>query len=200
MRYDTDGAPTGKIDHMAEGESLIPEVFRKPVILKFAAAYMRQVQDLENAAWDLFTLRFLANATGDALEKWGRLVGELRNGDGDEFYRVRITVRIAVNRSRGNFGDLRRIALLIFGHDRFRIWAHRKTVAIHVFAPYATPATRTQALRWFTLAKVAGESLRLYQSVDTHPLMMVASTDSIPTLGMELSTAPGSGGRIMGEI
>ena len=200
MRYDTNGAPTGKVDHAAEGDSLIPAILRFPLVLAWLATYTKQLQDAEDALWQLFTLRFLSIATGDALDKWGRLVGEARNLDADDFYRVRSMVRIAVNRSRGNFGDLRKIALLAFGHSNFVIWAHRKTVAIHVFSPIATLATRAMLLRWFTLAKVAGDGFRLYRSVDGGPLRVRSSTSTIiPSDGMESALSPMTGGRIMGE-
>jgi len=200
MRYDDNGAPTGKLDHSAEVLPTVPAVFQKPLILALLGSYLKQLQDLEDACWQLFTLRFLSVAENEALEKWGRLVGESRNGDSDDFYRVRITIRIAVNRSRGNMADLRKIALLVFGHDQFRIWAHRKAVAIYVFRPWETQATRTQALRWFQLAKVACESFRLYTAVDSGPLRIVSIYDSIPSDGMESVSAPLSGGRMMGEI
>ena len=201
MRYDpVTRQPIGKVDHNAEANALVPEILRFPLVLAWLATYTKQLQDLEDALWDLFSLRFLSIATGDALDKWGRLVGETRNGDADDFYRVRIMVRIAVNRSRGNFGDLRKIALLAFGHDQFVIWAHRKTVAIHVFQPYTTAATRAMVLRWFTLAKVACDGFRLYRAVDAGPLRMTSSTSTyVPTDGMESTLSPGSGGRIMGE-
>ena len=200
MRYDETGQPIGKIDHNAEGNALVPDILRFPLVLAWLATYTKQLQDAEDALWQLFTLRFLSIATGDALDKWGRLVGEARNLDADDFYRVRSMVRIAVNRSRGNFGDLRKIALLAFGHSNFVIWAHRKTVAIHVFSPIATLATRAMLLRWFTLAKVAGDGFRLYRSVDGGPLRVRSSTSTIiPSDGMESALSPMTGGRIMGE-
>ena len=201
MRYDeATGEPIGKMDHNAEGNALVPDILRFPLVLAWLATYTKQLQDAEDALWQLFTLRFLSIATGDALDKWGRLVGEARNLDADDFYRVRSMVRIAVNRSRGNFGDLRKIALLAFGHSNFVIWAHRKTVAIHVFSPIATLATRAMLLRWFTLAKVAGDGFRLYRSVDGGPLRVRSSTSTIiPSDGMESALSPMTGGRIMGE-
>lgn len=200
MRYDTDGAPTGHIDHPAEGSALVISRLKKPRNLALLGTYLNQIQALEDAGWAVFTLRFLSVATGDALDRWGRMVGEPRNSDGDNFYRVRITVRIAVNRSRGNFGDLRKIALLAFGHDQFLIWAGRKSIAIHVFAPIATTASRAMLLRWFTLGKVACDGLRLVRSVG-NPLRMVSSTaTTIPSARMEFSGHPGTGGRMMGEV
>lgn len=200
MRYENDGSPTGYIDHMAEGSALVPATLQKPGNLALLGTFLNQVQAAEDAAWQLFTLRFLSVATGDALDRWGRMVGEPRNADGDDFYRVRITVRIAVNRSRGNFADLRKIALLAFGHSEFVIWAGRKTVAIHVFAPFATLATRAMVLRWFALAKVACDGFRLVRSAGS-PLRMVSVTaTTIPSKVMEFSGNPGSGGRLMGEV
>ena len=101
MRYDpVTRQPIGKMDHNAEGNALVPDILRFPLVLAWLATYTKQLQDAEDALWQLFTLRFLSIATGDALDKWGRLVGEARNLDADDFYRVRIMVRIAVNRSR----------------------------------------------------------------------------------------------------
>ena len=201
MRYDVDGNPIGHVDHILDGLELLPAAMRKPRLQALLTTWLKQVQEAEDAAWQLFTLRFLDNAFGATLDQWGEMVGEHRYTDGDDFYRVRIKVRIAVNTSRGNFTSLRRVALLALGHDNFRIWAHRKHVALHVFQPPNTAATRNHLIRWFTLAKVACDGFTLYRSNDLHPMIVRSVLDSvIAPDGVSSATGLVGGGSVMGAL
>jgi hypothetical protein len=61
---------------------------------------------LENALWDIIIKRYLDFAADAQLDTLGKIVGEPRNGLGDPAYRVRIRVRILINRSFGTTPDI----------------------------------------------------------------------------------------------
>ncbi len=95
-------------------------------ILKFAApfwgkprwgalfvAIARQIQELEDAAWDVLTKRMIGNATGAQLQVLAKLVGQVDPGLGDDVLRNLVRVRIRVNRSGGRRKDILAILNLL---------------------------------------------------------------------------------------
>lgn len=201
MRYDPETRePIGKADVITEGLQDPPAILRKPRMQALLRSWLVQVQECENAAWDLFAQRFLRDAKADQLDGWGRLVLEPRLGEADEPYRVRIRVRIAVNRSRGNLRDLRAVASLAIGHESFRFWSGSKAIVLYVFEPVATAATGPMLRAWFARAKAAGESFALVRSPSTPALRLRSKSDPIPGPGEGLGTKTNAslGGRISG--
>jgi hypothetical protein len=200
MRYDNDGAPTGLLDVVSEGLGDLPGALQKPRIMALTETYLRQVQALENATWGVFIGRPLRDAKGAALDQWGRLVEEPRNSEGDTAYLVRILVKLAVNRSKGRFRDLRGIALLAIGHDAFAFWAHRKAIILYVYEPVSTSATGAQLRAWFRLAKVCCESFALARTPSTPALIVSSKSDPIPATGYGIASKvnPSVGGKASG--
>ncbi len=95
------------LDHEDQGIALFIDQFKgKPRLEAWAKAYLRQVQKLENASWDVLLLRFLDSAVGVHLDVIGRLVGELRQDRDDTTYRRFIRARVRINRSKGNTVDV----------------------------------------------------------------------------------------------
>lgn len=72
-----------------------------PQLARLATIVGEEIQELEDWIWDLITGIRLDNAVGVHLDRWGRLVGELRGEftDNDEFRRV-IRARAIANRSK----------------------------------------------------------------------------------------------------
>jgi len=73
-------------------------------------AIATQVQALETAFYDLYTLRRLGDATGEQLDLLGRVVQQPRNGQSDVDYERYIRARIAANNSEGLVSDFNRVA------------------------------------------------------------------------------------------
>ncbi len=69
-----------------------------------------EVQEAENAGWDVLASKDLDRAFGASLDLIGRLVGEARNGRADPGYRARLKARERINRSQGRTNDV--IAML----------------------------------------------------------------------------------------
>lgn len=78
----------------------------KPNLRGVLANYTDEIQLLENAVWDTINKRLLDNATFAQLDVLGAIVGEPRDGLADDPYRVRIRVRILINKSFGTVPDV----------------------------------------------------------------------------------------------
>lgn len=107
---------TQKTTHVAESLALLATQFRdKPNLAAFITALVRQVQDLENAQFQIYVAFVVANATFAQLDVLGRIVGEDRQGRDDTTYRVYISARIAINISSGTRDEILRIMGAIMG-------------------------------------------------------------------------------------
>jgi len=103
-------------DHVEQGLALLLDQYkRKPRIEAWVRSYLRQVQVLEDAAFDVRVKRLLDNAEGVLLDVIGRIVGEPRRSRGDDVYRLFIAARIRINRSKGGAQDVLAVLAIIAG-------------------------------------------------------------------------------------
>jgi hypothetical protein len=77
------------------------EQFRNTDVQKLLEAIDPQFNELEAAAFDLFTKVWLANATGTQLDVLGIHLGLRREGRTDEMYRVLLDLKSKINTSGG---------------------------------------------------------------------------------------------------
>jgi hypothetical protein len=107
-----------KETHVEEIDDLLTEVFKeKPLFKAWLETYINQVQEIEDAFWELYIGRWLANATGTQLDNLGEIVGQERGSLDDDDYRVRIRVRIRLNYSSGTDLDIIEVFALLLGAD-----------------------------------------------------------------------------------
>lgn len=85
---------------------LIERWKNQPNLRGLLSTYTDQLQLLENVLWDVIIKRYLDFAADAQLDTLGKIVGEPRNGLGDPAYRVRVRVRILINRSFGTAPDI----------------------------------------------------------------------------------------------
>lgn len=64
-------------------------------------AFVAQIQDLEDVGIEMFLNRFVDNAVGIQLDRFGEIVDFARQGFDDEFYRILLKVKIGINISSG---------------------------------------------------------------------------------------------------
>lgn len=84
----------------------------KPKWAALGAGIGFEIQELENAIFDVIESRWLVNATGPRLRTLAKIVGQPTLAYDDTTLRKLISVRIRVNRSEGRWDDLVRIVLL----------------------------------------------------------------------------------------
>lgn len=94
-------------DHVEQGlERLLVQYKNKPRLRAWLSAYLKQVQDLEDAIFEMRVKRFIDSAEGVQLDIIGRVVGEGRNSRDDALFRLFLRARIRINRSLGTNKDI----------------------------------------------------------------------------------------------
>lgn len=93
----------------------LAEEFRKPRTSQLVRGVGAQFQQLEDAVWQLYTLRGIDTAAGWVLDVLGKIVGERRQGSLDDDYRIRIRARIRTNLSDGTTEDVLAVMRLLLG-------------------------------------------------------------------------------------
>jgi hypothetical protein len=89
-------------DHVDAALARTPQQFKgKDNFEDLLTAGATEAQNVEDAFWDLFTLRFLDTAEGAQLDILGAIVGQDRGGLDDDDYLVYIRARILANNSEG---------------------------------------------------------------------------------------------------
>lgn len=73
----------------------------KQKLAALITALVGQIQDAEDATFNMITLRALEFATGEQLDRFGEIVVQDRQGFDDDFYRVLLRVKIGINNSSG---------------------------------------------------------------------------------------------------
>jgi hypothetical protein len=102
--------------HVSEALDLLIQQFKeKPLIAGLVTALVTEVQELEDAAWEVLLATDLDNARNAQLTGLGTLVGEPRRGRSDIAYRPAIRVRILINRCNGKHPEILKILTLFLG-------------------------------------------------------------------------------------
>lgn len=105
--------PVRSTNHALRAPSRFIEQFKKkPVMTAMLVAFMNQVQDLENALWEIILLRNIVDGEGVILDMIGRIVGRKREGLIDTDYRIALRAQIRINRSVGKAVDVINVAIL----------------------------------------------------------------------------------------
>lgn len=135
--------------------SLFIEQFKgKPNLDAWAKSYLKQVQDLEDATFEIIFARVLEAAVGVQLSIIGEIVGQPRTTSDDDRYRTMIRARIAINLSHATAEDLITIAALIlspFG-ESFRV---RDEPPAQIRVEVLDPLISTDADLFFDLLDLA---------------------------------------------
>lgn len=94
-------------DHADQGVALLLDQYKeKPRLEAWMRSFLDEVQELEDATFEVLESRDVDNAEDAQLELLGRVVGQVRVGPTDEVFRLFIKVRIRINRSHGKAVDV----------------------------------------------------------------------------------------------
>jgi hypothetical protein len=99
-----------RADHIGQARDRVIDRWDLPRLQAILESYTTEVSELEVAIWSVIVERMLPYAVGVQLDTLGSLVGQARNGRTDDEYRIRVRVRIQINRSFGTAPQL--IAIL----------------------------------------------------------------------------------------
>jgi hypothetical protein len=96
-------------------KKLLVQYAKAPNIQAVLTIFLTQVQNAENAWWQLYTLRSLQNAVGAQLDGIGTILGLSRGGMDDDTYRGALFIRIAELNSQGTPEELIQIFKILTG-------------------------------------------------------------------------------------
>lgn len=101
-----------------EAISRLPERFRKPNNEKlYYVLYGYGFDEMEKALEGVEDSRDLKKATGRSLDLLGANVGQLRQGEDDERYRLLIQTKIIANLSMGDIPTINKVMSVLFDKD-----------------------------------------------------------------------------------
>lgn len=100
-------------DHIEIAKSRLPEQDKESNnIVKFQSAFVRQLQEIEDLLWDIYSQRNVMTAKKKSLDFFGDMVDEPRNYREDEVFRLAILKKIIQNNCRGTPEEI--IEIIIF--------------------------------------------------------------------------------------
>lgn len=140
----------------------------KPKIRELVQAFGDGVQLHEEETWDLLVSTGLAEATGDALDQWGDLVGEQRGAVGDTSYRQFILARMLVNRSSGTVDELLEILDVATQPNGGTYHQDNLPAGIYLTVErdsFMGAATRRRVARLMEAARPAGRHMTLIEAL-----------------------------------
>jgi len=151
---------TGKINHASSALSRVRQQFKNsPNYLGLVEILAGSEQNnIEDALWDLYTLRGILTGTGLVLDSIGVLVGCNRDGATDDDYRRILLVKVSVNRSHGLRADLMKVCRGIVNDEdaEFSIASSRGTATIYVSGVSLSSGIITLLLTYLQRAVKAG--------------------------------------------
>lgn len=114
---------------------------------KLVTSLTTEVQVLEDVHYDMLVDGLLDNAQGDALDQYGDLVNEAREGLTDAVYRGIVRARIRANRSNGSASELLAVALLL-GALNAKLFEHfPATASVEMVVPDSFDISGSEAGR-----------------------------------------------------
>lgn len=99
-------------EHILQGRArVIAQYVGKPRLDAMLCIYLDQVQLLEDALWQLATLRTIETGEGVQLDGIGDIVGQERQGLSDDDYKPLLRARVKANNSEGTAPDVIAVAI-----------------------------------------------------------------------------------------
>jgi|SRR6185436_1046527 len=115
---------TKKTDYIEQGlDRLLEQYKNKPRLQGLIEPWLGWIQKLEDAVWEVITLRYLETGSGAQLDILGKILGAPRANLSDENYRVRLKAQGIILRTKGNPVDIESLLQLCSPYD-FAVTEH----------------------------------------------------------------------------
>lgn len=191
-------------DHVQQGLGLLLSQYKeKPRIAALLSSYLRRVQELEDAIFDVLIKRLIDNAVDEQLRVIGRIVGQPNEGGWDDTtYRIFIKGRIRANQSNGHGDDVIDVLNLVEAADF--VLSEVYPAAMYVDFTTITAASPLILIELARRAKGSGVRLQLLYGdhevgVDAFSFCTGTTELSSTTEGFGLSDAS-TGGYLSGVL
>jgi hypothetical protein len=129
-----------------------------PQLAALLTSYTDEVQELENAIWDVMVGRLTDYASGVQLDALGRIVGQKRDSLGDAAYRAHIKARIRINQSFGQPRDIIAVIKLVDSSPFHLVEYPTASFAVWFDEPPATTAVGHELPSLIKQTRAAGVS------------------------------------------
>jgi len=161
--------PTQNFTVIEQGLLLLIEQYKEsPIFQQWLRSYLQQVQELQDATWEVIEERYLDVAVGVQLDILGEIVGLRREGLSDTLYRDALFLQIRINRSFGTPVDVLEITRLFLGPGFPTIGyeEHKPATIILIFLQNLTANERFTLFRGLFDTKAAGVRLLIRETSD----------------------------------
>lgn len=181
--------------HAEEAISHLIELFRNgPRNQAVLGAVGQQLQELEQAIWDLIHGFDIDTAYGAMLDIVGATVGEARQGRTDDDYRAAIRVRMLVNFSDGKIEQLLEI---MRGLSPSAVVALTELAPATIVLAFSTLGTTTAQTALAMLRQAKGGGVKLFVGVGPSA---VGGVDGAPPGGVIGSVDGSPAGFVIGSV
>lgn len=155
-------------DWAARAEARLLRGWDRDRIRAFVRALAAGAQLQEDQSFDLLVSTTLENATGDALDQWGEIVGEQRGPLSDSDFRPFIKARMLVNRGASTIDELIEI-LETCAAPVVRVW-HEDNLPAGIYlvverSTWMTEPMRRRVSRLMEQARPAGRHMTVIETV-----------------------------------
>jgi hypothetical protein len=189
------------LDHVEQRLARLATIYKNSTSHKgVISALSKQVQEIENAAFAMLTLRSITDCSAAQLDEIAKLLNVEREGRADDELRLRLRAQVIVNSRSGEIGTLLLVLRMLSpaGASVSLTELYPASVVAHVGGVALPFATQVAAL--LRTAKAAGVNAQLvYQ--DTTDENVFTLTDTSQTgvgLGLGDSTDSSVGGVLAG--
>lgn len=125
---------------------LVTQYREKPNFEAIVSTFSYQIQELEDAFFQLLESRSIDTSIGLQLDNLGSIVDEKREGLSDNDYRLKLIAKIAVNTSQGTPEDLINIFKIFMQADRVAFFEYFPAT-IQLVAQDAQPISSIQRIK-----------------------------------------------------
>jgi hypothetical protein len=159
--------PKQATDHETRGVQRLLSQFRnKYVFSAVLSSYLRRVQELENACWEVILTRNIRDGSGVILDSLGRIVGRQREGLEDDDYKIALRAQIRINRTQGKPEDVIDVARLSLPDGVKFVYTEHDVASIFVEVLDQVVLKVSVLFRNLRATKAGGVRLFLIYSVD----------------------------------
>jgi len=196
-------AHTQKGDHVSEGLGWLTSGLRgKARLAALLSSWLRQVQAVEDALWQVLIETTLDASVGAQLDQLGAIVGCGRDALDDEPYRMLLRAWILANRSSGTGDELLAILAVLSGGDGATTLTESAPAAVVIgrSAPWPVVSVELVAAA-IRRAKSAGVRVLVEDLPEGDVFTLAPGEDLVVDAFLGLSDTGGtSGGQLAGVV
>jgi len=193
-----------KVNNQIErARELLAAQYRDGDLEAFIDIPMAQIQDIEDALFDIYSAFDLSSAVGVQLDALGRLLALGRgSSDVDPIYRVKLAARLIVMRSRGTLPDVLSVFQTLVPSSDVVIIEYQPATFTLEIVDMVSPANAELYSGFLAGARSAGvRAILLWTPISDEALFTFTSLDDDPgDTGWSSSSDPSLGGILVGAI